>query len=208
EKPSTSISIHDGEGVFRELKRATTSTSSIIGLIGSITKSDELAGVSQLASALATIPYEEVAIEASLAGDRSLEVRTFRLRGTNILLEGSGSLKPSEKESFLCWPIGLQLNFAGKGRVAQLLETLYIASPKPNAQGFTELRFPFKLGGSLLSPDANDLWRNLVREAGAAYLERRRSESESAPARTTDAAPAEQPAPPKEPVKAAPAPGP
>jgi len=208
EKPAANISIHGSEGVFRRLKRAASSTSSIIGLIGSIARSDELAGVSQLASALATIPYEEVAIEASLAGDRSLEVRTFRLRGTNILLEGSGNLKPLEKESFLRWPIGLQLNLAGKCRVAQLLETLYVAAPKPNAQGFTELRFPFKLGGSLLSPDANDLWRNLAREAGAALLERRRSESESTPVRTTDAAPAEQPVPPKEPVKPTPAPGP
>ncbi len=178
EKPTASLSIHGTEGVFRGLKRTADSASSIIGLIGSITKSNEVAGVSQLASSLASIPYEEVLIDATLAGDRSVAVKTFRLRGTNLVLEGAGSLKPLDDESFLRWPIGLQLELAGKGQIAQLLQTLRLATPEPDAAGFTGLRFPFKLGGSLASPDASNLWSNLAREAATSLLDRSRSKAD------------------------------
>ncbi|MGH8019417.1 MAG: hypothetical protein ACREIA_14235 [Opitutaceae bacterium] len=195
EQPSASISIHGSEGVFRGLKRTADSASSIIGLIGSITKSDEVAGVSKLASSLANIPYEEVAIEATLDAGRSVAVNTFLLRSTNLILEGSGSLGPSEDKSFLRWPLGLQLNLAGKGEVAQLLQTLHVAAPEANENGFVELRFPFKLGGSLASPDAGDLWRNLAREAAASLFDGSRSKStpEAPPADAGATGPTPQP---------------
>jgi hypothetical protein len=175
DQPTARFSIHGTEGVFRGLKRAAGNTSSVIGIIGAITRSEEVAGIAQLASSLANIPYEEVAIDAALAADRSVSVDVFRLRSTNILLQGSGSLKPMEDESFLRWPLTIRLDLGGKGNVAQLLQSMRVTAATTAPDGYTRLRFPFTLSGSVLAPDAGDLWRNLAREAATSLLERSRS---------------------------------
>ncbi|MEO6569729.1 MAG: AsmA family protein, partial [Opitutaceae bacterium] len=176
-------------GIFRGLrsdtgeavKAAPSTLSGIVTGIGSLLgkdiaeKAEKLGtdinkrgkGISDIAAALAEIPYDQLSV--SLVRDASLnvELKDFTLISPEVRLGGTGIVAYQPDMPFLTQTLDLQLQLGVRGKLAEQVKRASLLGEAQDSLGYVAFAFPVRVGGSLSNPDVSDLKRELVKAAAS-----------------------------------------
>jgi hypothetical protein len=87
-----------------------------------------------------------------------------------VHLTGSGRVDmrpgvPLEKS-----PLALQLQLAGKNRVAGALDKLRQLDGRKDAKDFYLMQTPFSLSGTVEKPDSSEFWKSITLNTASSFL--------------------------------------
>lgn len=128
------------------------------------------ADVAELALLLKDIPFDSVIIQGERVADGTLSLKSFEILSPELRLSGSGRVDmrpgvPIEKS-----PLSLQLQLAGKNRVAGALDKLRQLDGKKDAKDFYMMHTPFSLGGTVEKPDSTEFWKSITLNTASTFL--------------------------------------
>ena len=158
------------------VKDTFTKAGSLVGALFGIRKGAIDTGMNRLSKAAQAvldfsyqtpeIRYDHCTLTATRTADGPLRLSDLAITATNEHLTGTGEIGSVPGRPLRAQPLSLDLTLGFKGRSAQLLTTAGLLSAEKDEQGYTVLRQPIHLGGSLEQID-NSAWRDLLLKAAA-----------------------------------------
>ncbi len=110
------------------------------------------------------IGYDRIAITAVRSPDGSIRLTRFELTAPDEHLVGSGEIAAAPGRPLLSRPLSADLEFAFRGRAAELLAKAGALSPGKDALGYSLLGEPIHLGGSVGQIDTSS-WHDFLARA-------------------------------------------
>ncbi len=135
---------------------------------------DKIAGgaadAAELARLLKDMPFDSVVIQGERVSDGTLSLKSLEFLSPEVHLTGSGRVDmrpgvPLEKS-----PLALQLQLAGKNRVAGALDKLRQLDGRKDAKDFYLMQTPFSLSGTVEKPDSSEFWKSITLNTASSFL--------------------------------------
>ena len=135
---------------------------------------DKIAGgaadAAELARLLKDMPFDSVVIQGERVSDGTLALKSLEFLSPEVHLTGSGRVDmrpgvPLEKS-----PLALQLQLAGKNRVAGALDKLRQLDGRKDAKEFYLMQTPFSLSGTVEKPDSSEFWKSITLNTASSFL--------------------------------------
>lgn len=174
------VQLTSRQGIFRGLQRTTSKLSmtskavelgaSVLGsLFGSenVTKTAEkVAGqayfVDQLAQALGEFNYDLLSVRLTRDELLNMSLQDVSLVSPDVRLNGRGSVSYVVGQPLLEQPLSLSLQIAARGKVEQLLGRLRLLDTTKDELGYTKVKEPVVLGGTLTRPDPSAFFARMA----------------------------------------------
>jgi hypothetical protein len=128
------------------------------------------ADASELALVLKDVPFDSVTISADRALDGTVSVKSLEFISPELHLSGTGRLEMRPGVALEKSPMALQLQLAGKNRVAEALNKAKQLDGKKDNKDFYMMHTPFTLGGTVEKPDSTEFWKNITVNTAAAFM--------------------------------------
>ena len=159
-------------GVFRALglpgsylDRAESAVTMLGGLVNSssITRVQSFLNLSR---ALADIKFDQLNVSATRDKKQNLQLNEFTLISPELRLTGSGSIQHVAGKSFMEQPLDMTLNLGTRGQIGDWLKQLNVLDQKQqDSLGYTSIKTPVRLAGTLQRPDVSEFAKTLAEAA-------------------------------------------
>lgn len=174
------VQVTGKSGVFRALsadlsnqvQKTQSTVAAIGGLIGGLTGKKEYSDyanktqiLSDIAKALAEIPFDQLNVTAMRGDDLNLVLKDFTLISPEVRLTGGGDIKHVEGTALLQQPLSVQLNLGARGKLADLLKRAGLLEAKQDNLGYAAFITPIKVAGTLAKTDTSELKKTLLNSA-------------------------------------------
>lgn len=167
------------QGVFRGLKRTTEKVSvatkavDAVAALGSLFGGDKVKGVAekvapqayqvdQVAQALGEIPFDQLVVRAVRDDELNLRVEEFTLLAPEIRLIGRGSVAHVAGKRLLDSPLTLEYQLSARGKTEQALGKLKALDGTKDDLGYSKMKNPGTITGTLGRPEPGDLYAKLA----------------------------------------------
>lgn len=141
----------------------------LVGLFGQLSGKapnrdvEKVRAVAEVASQLATIPFDQLAIVAGRDGNNNYAIKDVSLISAILRLNGAGLVTYQPGVSFLRQPLLLNLKLGARDQLADNLRTLKLVTKTPDKDGYFSLKDDVQLDGSLQSIGTSQLSAMLKR---------------------------------------------
>ena len=163
------VELKGGKGVYRGLARTSGVVSTASSILGAFVKDQRVQVgtqvVTELADALRELKFDQMTVKATRGADLKLNIDTFDLRSPSMHLTGSGfvEMKPQIPLAKQSQNFTMQLGF--KDRLAERMAKGHLTESKKDALGYSLLRIPIKVSGTLMAPDTREFWEGIGKSA-------------------------------------------
>jgi hypothetical protein len=172
-------------GIFRALRadladklQKSQSTVAVIGgLLGAVTGKEKLSDyanrtqiVTDIAQALAEIPFDQLSLTVTRDPQLNLRLQDFSLISPEVRLGGTGEIRAVAGTDLAKQPLDLRLQLGARGHLADLMNRASLLDGKKDDLGYAGFTVPVHVGGTLSSPDTNELKAALVKAAAGSLL--------------------------------------
>ena len=135
---------------------------------------DKIAGgaadAAELAQLLKDMPFDSVVVQGERIADGTLSLKSLEFLSPEVHLTGSGRVDLRPGVTIEKSPLALQLQLAGKNRVAGALDKLHQLDGKKDPKGFYLMHTPFSLGGTVEKPDSSEFWKSITMNTASTFL--------------------------------------
>lgn len=162
-------------GIFRALSadlsdriQKTQSTVAAIGSLLGVVADDYVNKtkiISDIAKALAEIPFDQLSLTASRDASLNLQLKDFTLISPELRLGGSGVVRYAAGVPVLAQPMDLKLNLGARGRLGDLMKRAGLLGAQQDNLGYAAFSVPLQLGGTLAKPDTTQVRDALLNSA-------------------------------------------
>ena len=164
--PEPSAPVSDAVGTVGSAVGAIFGLKGEPAALGKNAVSREADAVITFTYAVAEIGYDQLAVTATLAADRSIVLTGIEMTSPELRLRGSGRIAYAEGVSLPRRPLSMDLSFGARGDNASLLSVAGLLSPAVDEKGYTALQGqPVHFGGTLGQVDVGQWHDLLVRAA-------------------------------------------
>jgi hypothetical protein len=172
-------------GIFRALRadladkvQKSQSTVAVIGgLLGAVTGKEKLSdyanrtqNVTDIAQALAEIPFDQLHLTVTRDAQLNLRLQDFSLISPEVRLGGTGEIRAVDGVDLAKQPLDLRLQLGARGHLADQMNRVSLLDGKKDDLGYVGFVTPVHVGGTLSSPDTNELKAALVKAAAGSLL--------------------------------------
>jgi len=172
-------------GIFRALRadladkvQKSQSTVAVIGgLLGAVTGKEKLSDyanrtqiVTDIAQALAEIPFDQLNLTVTRDAQLNLRLQNFSLISPEVRLGGTGEIRAVDGVDLAKQPLDLRLQLGARGHLADQMNRVSLLDGKKDDLGYVGFVTPVHVGGTLSSPDTNELKAALVKAAAGSLL--------------------------------------
>ena len=166
------VQVTGKSGIFRALsadlsdkvQKTQSTVAAIGGLLGAVTGKEKYADYanktqifSDIAKALAEIPFDQLSVTAVRQADLDVVLKDFTLISPEVRLTGGGRIHHVEGAPLLAQPLDLELNLGARGKLADLLKRAKLLEETQDNLGYASFITPIKIGGTLAKTDASQL---------------------------------------------------
>ena len=164
-----SVELTGGKGVYRGLARTTNTVSVGAGLLGALVKNDRVQSASQavaeLADALHEFHFEQMTVKASRGPDLKLKVENVEFRAPSIRITGNGYVNMAPGTPLVKQTQHIEMTIAFKDQLAARMTQARLITNQKDNLGYSPLRIPINLTGTLLAPDTREFWTAIGKTA-------------------------------------------
>jgi hypothetical protein len=121
--------------------------------------------ISDIAKALAEIPYDQLSVTALRDDSLNLVIKDFTLISPEVRLGGSGLIHHAPDVPLVAQALELQLNLGARGRLGDLMKRAGLLEAQQDSLGYAAFAVPLKLGGTLAKPDTGAIRDALLNSA-------------------------------------------
>lgn len=132
-------------------------------ILGTVQK--ETRAISQIASRLSNMPYDEINLLAERDEELNIVLRDFAVLSPELHLQGVGEISHREGVEVLQQPMRIQLRMGALGTLQENLATLQVLGNETDEQGYVQLRDDFIITGTPANPNATAFYRMLAEAA-------------------------------------------
>jgi hypothetical protein len=173
-------------GVFRVLRvdledkvQKSQSTVAVIGgrLLGAVTGKEKLSDyanlkqiVTDINQTLAEIPFDQLSLAVTRDPQLNLRLQDFSLISPQVRLGGAGDIRALAGTDLAKQPLDLRLQLGARGHLADLMNRASLLDGKKDDLGYEGFATPLHVGGTLSSPDTNELKAALIKAAAGSLL--------------------------------------
>ena len=116
-------------------------------------------------NAVSEIAYDDASLTAVRAADGSVKLADIAVAAPDLRLTGSGEIGNVAGRALRDQPVTVDLEFWAKGRLAKLLAAAGLLSDRQDDKGYTALKDPIQLRGTLAKMDTSQWHRFLLESA-------------------------------------------
>jgi hypothetical protein len=121
--------------------------------------------ISDIAKALAEIPYDQLSVTALRDDSLNLVIKDFTLISLEVRLGGSGMIHYAPGVPVVAQALEAQLNLGARGRLGDLMKRAGLLEAQQDGLGYAAFAVPLKLGGTLAKPDTGAIRDALLNSA-------------------------------------------
>lgn len=153
---------------------ASTAVSILSGVLGSKggkaakaaeTAQEVVSALRQIASSFEEIKFDRLSLVASRDDNLNAVLKDLTLVSPELRLTGGGQLTFAEGVPLVRQALNLNVNLAGKGKLATWLEAAHLLGGEADADGYAPFFTPVVLGGSLEKVDTSALTKAIIGKA-------------------------------------------
>ncbi len=158
------LSVNVRDGVIRSLKPEARVTrlvevGSVAGLIaGSKLNRPGVAALGEVVNMFKEIPFSSFDAQLERSKDRETLIRSVRLLGSYLYLEGSGKVAEGDLEDISTTPMQIDLELGSKAPLTKELDILGLLGTGTNSAGYRKWKKSISITGTFEDPDTSDLW--------------------------------------------------
>ncbi len=182
-----SFDFKGSKGVLRALNQkaqATSNKAAVVSLGASLLGAalggkaqgigDKIAGgaadAAELAQLLKDMPFDSITLQAERVADGTISVKSLDLLSPELHLTGNGRVDMRPGVAIEKSPLSLQMQLAGKNRVASALDKLHQLDGKKDSKDFYLMHTPFTLSGTVEKPDSSEFWKSITLNTASTFL--------------------------------------
>ena len=121
--------------------------------------------ISDIAKALAEIPYDQLSVTAVRDDALNLVIKDFTLISPEVRLGGTGMIHHAPDVPLVAQALELQLNLGARGQLGDLMKRAGLLETQQDSLGYAAFAVPLKLGGTLAKPDTGAIRDALLNSA-------------------------------------------
>lgn len=121
--------------------------------------------ISDIAKALAEIPYDQLSVTAVRDDTLNLVIKDFTLISPEVRLGGTGMIHHAPDVPFVAQALELRLNLGVRGQLGDLMKRAGLLETQQDNLGYAAFAVPLKLGGTLAKPDTGAIRDALLNSA-------------------------------------------
>ncbi|MDR1284057.1 MAG: hypothetical protein LBK99_25065 [Opitutaceae bacterium] len=153
---------------------ASTAVSILSGVLGgkggkaakaAETAQEVVTALRQIAASFEEIKFDRFSLVASRDDNLNVVLRDVSLVSPELRLSGGGRLAFAEGVPLVRQALTLDVNLAGRGRLASWLDSAHLLGGAPDGEGYSPFFTPVVLGGSLEKVDSSALTRAIISKA-------------------------------------------
>ncbi|MEM1223718.1 MAG: AsmA family protein [Verrucomicrobiota bacterium] len=143
-----------------------------LGIVGILGQQFDRPGVTALTN---TIPYfkdirfNNFDLKVSRGEDQRMLIPKMSFEGDSLLISGSGVVAASSLTELADQPLNMSLELGAKGRLTEYLDMLQLLQPTEGEDGFRRWVRDINIGGTLSSPNTDELSALLRQAAQVAF---------------------------------------
>jgi hypothetical protein len=126
--------------------------------------------VSEIATALAEIPYDQLSVSVVRGASLNIELKDFTLISPEVRLGGTGTILYQAGVPLLAQMLDLRLQLAARGKLAETMKKASLLGETQDNLGYTAFALPVQIGGSLENTDISELKRELLKAAAGSLF--------------------------------------
>ena len=161
------LDVTGGKGVYRGLARSTDMISTGAGLVGALFGGQKVQNATQAVSELATelreLRFDQMKLKVSRGADLKLNIETLELISPTMRLSGKGVVNMDPDLPLARQAQRLEMRLGFKGDLGERMVARRMTDGNLDDLGYARFRVPITLTGNLLSPDSKQFWESVTR---------------------------------------------
>jgi hypothetical protein len=162
-----SIDVTGGKGVYRGLARSSDMVSTGAGLVGALfggqKVQDATQAVSELATQLRELKFDQMKLKVARGADLKLNIETLELLSSTMRLSGKGVVNMDPDLPLARQAQRLEMRIGFKDTLGERMVQRKMTDGTVDDLGYARFRVPILLTGNLLSPDSKQFWESVTR---------------------------------------------
>jgi hypothetical protein len=150
------------DGMFRGLVPGAKTASRLVRAAGALTFSKEMRATGRLIARLQDLEVHEARVRLERDPSRGLILDSLDVRSEGLVVHGTGSVRRERERPLLGRELRLEVDLAASGDAAIVFDGLGLLGEQPSGEGgFRPVTRTIAVGGTVVAPDASDLWKAL-----------------------------------------------